>query len=632
MKATIILKMRIIAATLFSATLFSATLGAATLGDTCYAEEKSETPALIDIRKRGPISNELSHLFDNEHPFKCLELTGRIEDVFHDETNARYIFIVVRSGDRIFHATLRNSPKTESELQALIGAQAAFCGIVDPNSKNKRAQIGPTLYLLTPDDIRLLTPAPPNRFAVPEIGDLRHLPPQEIAAIGLRRAIGRVRAVWQGRSVLLETTNAVPLVLLDLADMNPPRIGDFIEAVGHLETDIYKINLSRAIWQPAFPGVEIAERPVQDVTAADILEAQSPAPGIRSELYGEMVRLEGKVLSEVDTNGRFLIQSGKHTVPIDASALDGRLAPIVGSIVRITGVCLMTIENWRPNAAFPSIQGVFVALRSPKDVTLVSLPSWWTPGRLFSVIGVLVLLLLAALIWNRMLVIAAARLGRKLMREELQRTKSELRVAERTRLAAELHDSLSQILTGISMEIEAARNPRQALPEDVRQNLDFAARALRFCRNDIRYHLWDLRNMSLDEPDMTKAVLKTLAPHVKGVKVAVRFNVARTKLSDDIAQALLKVIRELSVNAIRHGRATSLKVAGEFDADGLMCSIRDNGCGFDPEKAVGVNEGHFGLQGVRERIADLGGMVSIDSQRGTGTKVTIKIRSNNFSV
>ena len=627
MKVTIILKMRITVTAIFATALL-----AAALGDTYKTEEESAIPALIGIRKRGPISNELSHLFDNKHPFKCLELTGRIEDVFHDETNARYIFIVVRSGDRIFHATLRNSPKTESELQKLIGAQAALCGIVDFNDTNKRAQIGPTLYLLTPDDIRLLTPAPPNRFAAPEIGDLRHLPPQEIAAIGLRRAVGRVRAVWQCRSVLLETTNAIPLVRLDLADMNPPRIGDFIEAVGHPETDIYRINLSRAIWRPASPGIEIAEHPVRDVSAADILEAQSPAPGIQSELYGETVRLEGKVLSEVDTSGRFLIQSGKHAVPVDASALSGLLSPTVGSTVKITGVCLMTIENWRPNAAFPSIQGVFIVLRNPKDVTVVSLPPWWTSGRLFTVISALALLLLVVLAWNRTLMIAATRLSRKLMREELQKTKSELRIAERTHLAAELHDSLSQVLTGISMEIEAARNPRQALPEDVRQHLDFAARALRFCRNDIRYHLWDLRNMSLDEPDMTKAVLKTLTPHVKGIRVAVRFNVARTKLSDNVAQALLKAIRELSVNAIRHGGATSIKVAGELDADGLMCSIRDNGCGFDPEKATGVNEGHFGLQGVRERIADLGGTVSIDSQAGVGTKVTIKIRSNSSSV
>lgn len=612
--------------------VFAAFLLAAALGDTCSTEEESTIPALVGIRKRGPISREVSHLFDNEHPFKCLELTGRIEDVFHDETNARYIFIVVRSGDRIFHATLRNSPKTESELQELIGAQAVFCGIVDPSYDNKRSQIGPTFYLLSPDDIRVTNPAPSDRFAVPEIGDLRHLPPQEIAAIGLRRAVGRVRAVWQGRSVLIETTNAVPLVRLDLADTKPPRIGDFIEALGHPETDMYRINLSRAIWRAAPSRPDRPEPPVRDVTDTDIFEAHGPVPGIWSELYGKPIRIEGHVLSDIDTNGRFLIQSGKHTLPVDTSALDELAAAPVGSTVRVSGPCLMEIENWRPNAAFPRIQGVFIALRSPTDVTVLSRPPWWTTGRLLAVIGALALALIAALLWSRSLKIAAARLGIRLMHEELKKTKSDLRIAERTHLAAELHDSLSQVLTGIAMEVEAAKNVKKPVPDEVRQHLDFAASALRFCRNDIRYRLWDLRNMALDEPDMNKAILKTLAPHVKGTKLAVRFNVSRSRISDNTAQALLKAIRELSINAIRHGGATSLKIAGDLDDGWLKCSVRDNGCGFDPDTAPGMNEGHFGLQGVRERIASVGGSISISSRPGAGTKVTISIKSNGFNI
>ena len=100
----------------------------------------------------------------------------------------------------------------------------------------------------------------------------------------------------------------------------------------------------------------------------------------------------------------------------------------------------------------------------------------------------------------------------------------------------------------------------------------------------------------------------------------------RKELHDNTAQALLRAIRELAVNAIRHGKATSIKVAGELDADGLRCSVRDDGCGFDPDSCPGVLQGHFGLQGVRERAAERCGEVRILTSPGHGTKVTVSIR------
>lgn len=104
-----------------------------------------------------------------------------------------------------------------------------------------------------------------------------------------------------------------------------------------------------------------------------------------------------------------------------------------------------------------------------------------------------------------------------------------------------------------------------------------------------------------------------------------RFNVARSKITDNTAHALLRVIRELVINAIRHGNATVVRVAGSLDQATLLCSVTDNGCGFDPNTAPGILQGHFGLQGVRERIEELGGMIKIASVPGKGAKVTISI-------
>ena len=69
-----------------------------------------------------------------------------------------------------------------------------------------------------------------------------------------------------------------------------------------------------------------------------------------------------------------------------------------------------------------------------------------------------------------------------------------------------------------------------------------------------------------------------------------------------------------------------VKVAGAVEDGRLLCSVRDNGCGFAPGQAPGMEEGHFGLQGIRERLKERGGSLTIQSAPGEGTKATLVIR------
>jgi signal transduction histidine kinase len=89
---------------------------------------------------------------------------------------------------------------------------------------------------------------------------------------------------------------------------------------------------------------------------------------------------------------------------------------------------------------------------------------------------------------------------------------------------------------------------------------------------------------------------------------------------------LLCIIRELVLNAIRHGNASNIRVSGVLDGGELKFSVRDNGGGFDPENSLGVLQGHFGLQGIRERVEQLGGTLDIESAIGSGTRVAISIK------
>ena len=99
----------------------------------------------------------------------------------------------------------------------------------------------------------------------------------------------------------------------------------------------------------------------------------------------------------------------------------------------------------------------------------------------------------------------------------------------------------------------------------------------------------------------------------------------RSRLSDNAAHSVLCIVRELATNAVRHGKATSLRVAGTLDRGHLLFSVSDNGCGFDPDDHPSVDEGHFGLEGVAERIRSLGGRLVISSSPDSGTRITIAI-------
>ena len=214
-------------------------------------------------------------------------------------------------------------------------------------------------------------------------------------------------------------------------------------------------------------------------------------------------------------------------------------------------------------------------------------------------------------------------------RSQIARAKSELRIDERTRLAAELHDHLAQNLTAISYQIASAERSRAVDAEASARHLATADRMLGSCRTELRRCLWDLKSDALDEADVSRAIRKSVEPIAGAASVQIDFRVPRAKLSDSALHATLSIVRELASNAVNHGHAKNIRISGDLAHGTLRFSVEDDGAGFCVADAPGLDEGHFGLDGVRERLRRHNGEMSIESTIGKGTKVSIAMKSKD---
>ena len=556
-----------------------------------------------------------------------VRLRGVVKDAFHDEIDTNWNYLEIRSGREVVYSSFTTDGTDGERLRAIIGAEVEIDGLYMSSKVGNRRMIGRKLHTTGWDSIRIVTPAPRDPYDVPLLEDSPSTATSAFSDIGRRRVMGRVIAVWHGDRFLLRTLDDDRIARIDLAMASPPKYGQCVEATGLPETDLYRLNLSRAIWRE-IPAAAAPEPNVIDVTIRDMTVSASGVRGFQTNYHGKPVRMRGVVrsLPSPTGEGRLGLECDGQIVPVDASACPEAFRGVeIGCTLSVSGTCLMETENWHPNAPFPHVEGFAIITRTPDDIVVLKRPPWWTPIRLAAVIGSLLAILAAVLIWNRSLHALAEKRGKALASEELERLESDLKAAERTRLSVELHDSIAQNLSGVSMEIGTALDGDETLPPVAKQHLARASRTLDSCRVELRNCIWDLRSRALDAPDMDTAIRIALGPAVGKTGLHVRFNVSRSRFADNTARTILNIIRELASNAVRHGHATEVKIAGTLEGETLSFSVHDNGSGFIPENRPGVTEGHFGLQGIEERVATLNGRMEIASSPGNGTKVIITI-------
>ena len=548
----------------------------------------------------------LANLDDRQHDLRRISTSGLICDTFPDEIDTNTIFVLLKDGAK----TLPVAQDKSSRPFVEIGTRVQVSGIYHRTVSGDRKFSGP--YLVE-REMRILQRPPTDPFAVPDLANEIYLTPTEVAQMDRRKVCGRVLAAWGGNRLLLQANDGRIINATLASHIALPNCGLQVVLAGWPETDLFRINLAKAIWKAVDPSDAGAAQPIDKITREG-----TSLPKLSSALHGNLIRLTGIVRSIPSSESpeqRLYITCDNATLPVESGA-HMSLPPglVIGCKVAVTGRCFLETGTWSRFNVFPHMRSATLILRTPDDIVILSRPSWWTSAKLLGVITILVLIVIAILAWNRMLRKLVERRGRELYRAEIDRASSELRVGERTRLAVELHDSLSQNLTGIALAINAGE-------------YEIAKKSLKSCREELKNCLWDLRNNALEEADINVAIRKTLAPHIATAHLTVRFSLARKQLTDKTTHTILRILRELAVNAIRHGNATQIRIAGSVEEHRVLFSMRDNGGGFDPTTAPGMEEGHFGLQGIRERVESLGGDMEIVSAPSKGTKITIWLKS-----
>jgi len=580
---------------------------------------KGSLPKTIEITGNQINDHNLLH--------KCVHLKGVVSSVVRDDTNNKWNQITLRTETGKVCAVVQDDVYPLAELIHLVDAEVVLSGYVTRFGTFLRF-LGNELMLFGREGVTVIHPANPDPFVSPELATTNSLHRQRVQGI----VFGKDRNRFY---IATPQDDFLPVLVSD--GQKQPAVGTTVTVVGFVENGMRRIQLANALVrtddttpQPLAPASDIdPEILFRDTSAADVTA---------SNFYGRPIRIRGVISNTPDNIGHdqvLQLACGRRTITADISQLNDMesFERLTGCTIDMAGLCLPRFERDAASSWIPRFEGFTLIPRTPADITILSRPSWWTTFKLVCVIGTLLVLIVAILIWNQTLRVMSERRGKNLAREQVEHLKADLKVEERTRLAVELHDSISQTLTGVALQIDSAATANASANTTVDRYLSLARQMLLACRKELQGCLWDLRSRTFEEKDLNEAVLRAIGPQIGKAKVLVRFNVPREIISETTLHTVLRVVRELVSNAVHHGSSTRIRIAGEYRDGLLRFSVRDNGCSFDPATAPGPVQGHFGLRGIRERLADFNGTLQTESHPGDGTRsiVTLHIDKEESS-
>ncbi|PAW62261.1 MAG: hypothetical protein B9S37_02490 [Verrucomicrobiia bacterium Tous-C3TDCM] len=271
---------------------------------------------------------------------------------------------------------------------------------------------------------------------------------------------------------------------------------------------------------------------------------------------------------------------------------------------------------------------VHLFLRDANDIELLRNPPFWTLRRLY-------FLLLSAALVTTLVIIWVALLRSKVNKQAViikSNISTEIIQSERLRLARQWHDTFEQHFAGLTMQLDAVAS---LVPEgsDVRNMLDNAAKISDHSRKVARDAIWNLR-VSHDVTGITfitqlENALKNAWPNEYDRKLTVQYQKMDQILTEGVSLTLIRIAQESVTNAFKHAHAEHIQVRWQAEGDTATLSIIDDGIGMNVGNIASfASRGHFGILGMKERIAHIGGSFEITSpppHSSSGTMIAVHV-------
>jgi two-component system sensor histidine kinase DegS len=195
---------------------------------------------------------------------------------------------------------------------------------------------------------------------------------------------------------------------------------------------------------------------------------------------------------------------------------------------------------------------------------------------------------------------------------------------ERQTISYDIHDGLAQYLAAAGMQLQVFDGLRESNPEAAKKAYDAATQLVSQSHAEARRLVSEVRPPIIDEIGLETAISHLVHEQRRhgGPNIEFDSDVQFDRLTSILENALYRIVQEALANACKHSKSKKVTVTMTQEGQDVRLEVRDWGIGFDPET---VEKGHFGLEGIRQRVRLLGGRLKIESTPGSGTLVQVVV-------
>ncbi|WP_308988557.1 sensor histidine kinase [Roseibacillus persicicus] len=560
-----------------------------------------------EIRKLGreplpePLVADRKVLDDPRTDCQWVQLDGVIEEVV---PTGRALSLRLNWNGQLYNLVLPRTEEVEEQAPTFLNKPVRARGVAATQWNSRRQMTGRIFQLHSLKDIELIESeegAPP----LLEVDQMLRMETSTLHTVSVRGVVTHC----DGKNLYLQGSRGA--LLVRTTKETNWEVGERVEAQGTVVPEPFAPVLSS--WEVKGIGgrTEVAARDLRLPEGAFSVELHQTLVGLQATVDSVVATESGlDLLCRAD--GRNFVASLKGHSPESVDVVGG-------SLVNLRGICVLSSSNAEAHAY--DADRFRILLRTPQDIRVLDRPSWWTTDR--------IILLSMGLLGLVALSMGWAFLLRRKVNEQTelihQQVEREVTMRERERLARDLHDSLEQNIAGLARQLSTVDRRMQAGEIDkIKEGLFLARRMAEHCQKESRESIHDLRqNHRMTGSHLGQDEFLEAEAEEMGAKLTFELSGPTVERDARVERNLSKIIREATYNALRHGGADQVDVVRAETEEGLELSIRDNGCGFEPEKAMGL--GRFGLQGMMERARTIGGDLSIESEPGKGTVVSLKL-------